>query len=110
MPEQFLAPRYLSFAGVLDDAARQQLIETASMPFVYPHLASVPDAHLGKGCASGTVLPTERTIIPAAAGVDIDCGMIAVRTLDSAHDLPRNLRALRECSSASITPSARSST
>lgn len=96
MPEQFLAPRYLSFASVLDDAARQQLIETASMPFVYPHLASMPDVHLGKGCAVGTVLPTERAIIPAAVGVDIGCGMIAVRTLYSAHDLPGNLRPLRE--------------
>ncbi|MGV0110352.1 hypothetical protein [Arthrobacter sp. CP30] len=62
MPEQFLAPRYPSFAGVLDDAARQQLIETASMPFVYPHLASVPDAHLGKGCAVGTGLTLGGTI------------------------------------------------
>lgn len=99
MNETFLAPKYLSFASVLDDAAKQQLTETASMPFVYPHLASMPDVHLGKGCAVGTVLPTERAIIPAAVGVDIGCGMIAVRTQFTKQDLAdRNvdLKALRE--------------
>jgi tRNA-splicing ligase RtcB len=106
MPEQFLAPRYLSFASVLDDAAKQQLTETASMPFVYPHLASMPDVHLGKGCAVGTVLPTERAIIPAAVGVDIGCGMIAVRTGYTADDLPGSLRPLRERIESSIPLSA----
>ncbi len=71
MPEQFLAPRYLSFAGVLDDAARQQLIETASMPFVYPHLASVPDAHLGKGCAVASFPPSGPSSPPQPASTSI---------------------------------------
>ena len=106
MTEQFLAPKYLSFASVLDAAARQQLTETASMPFVYPHLASMPDVHLGKGCAVGTVLPTERAIIPAAVGVDIGCGMIAVRTGYTAADMPESLRTLRESIERSIPLSA----
>ncbi len=51
-----------------------------AMPFVFPHLALMPDAHLGKGATVGSVIPTVRAIIPAAVGVDIGCGMIAVRT------------------------------
>ena len=50
------------------------------MPFIYPHLALMPDAHLGKGATVGSVIPTLGAIIPAAVGVDIGCGMIAVRT------------------------------
>ena len=50
------------------------------MPIVYPHLALMPDAHLGKGATVGSVIPTLGAIIPAAVGVDIGCGMIAVRT------------------------------
>jgi tRNA-splicing ligase RtcB len=50
------------------------------MPFVYPHLALMPDAHLGKGATVGSVIPTQGAIIPAAVGVDIGCGMIAVKT------------------------------
>jgi tRNA-splicing ligase RtcB len=50
------------------------------MPFVYPHIALMPDAHLGRGATVGSVIPTERAIIPAAVGVDIGCGMAAVRT------------------------------
>ena len=50
------------------------------MPFIFPHLALMPDAHLGKGATVGSVIPTLGAIIPAAVGVDIGCGMIAVRT------------------------------
>src|SRR4051812_20738177 len=57
-----------------------QAERTASLPFVRPHVALMPDAHLGKGATVGSVLPTHRAIIPAAVGVDIGCGMIAVRT------------------------------
>jgi tRNA-splicing ligase RtcB (3'-phosphate/5'-hydroxy nucleic acid ligase) len=53
---------------------------TAAMPFIHPHLALMPDAHLGKGATVGSVIPTLGAIIPAAVGVDIGCGMIAVRT------------------------------
>src|SRR4051812_15682495 len=57
-----------------------QAERTATLPFVRPHVALMPDAHLGKGATVGSVLPTHRAIIPAAVGVDIGCGMIAVRT------------------------------
>ena len=65
---------------------------TASLPFVYPHLALMPDAHLGKGATVGSVIPTLGAIIPAAVGVDIGCGMIAVRTAIHASDLPDDRR------------------
>jgi tRNA-splicing ligase RtcB len=57
------------------------------MPFIHPHLALMPDAHLGKGATVGSVIPTEGAIIPAAVGVDIGCGMMAVRTQFDAADL-----------------------
>jgi tRNA-splicing ligase RtcB (3'-phosphate/5'-hydroxy nucleic acid ligase) len=60
--------------------ALRQIENTASMPFVYKHVAVMPDCHYGKGATVGTVLPTKGSIIPAAVGVDIGCGMIAVRT------------------------------
>jgi tRNA-splicing ligase RtcB (3'-phosphate/5'-hydroxy nucleic acid ligase) len=72
--------KYLNFASIIDEGTRAQNLKTASMPFVWPHLASMPDAHLGKGAAVGSVIPTVGAIIPAAVGVDIGCGMIAVRT------------------------------
>jgi tRNA-splicing ligase RtcB len=75
-----LSERLLSWASILDDETRRQSERTASLPFVHPHLALMPDAHLGTGAAVGSVLPTKGAIIPAAVGVDIGCGMIAVRT------------------------------
>ena len=79
MPQR-LHERLLSWASILDDRARAQAITTASMPFIHPHVALMPDAHLGKGATVGSVIPTEGAIIPAAVGVDIGCGMMAVRT------------------------------
>ncbi len=79
----------------VEDAARQQLINTARMPFIYRHLAVMPDVHLGKGSTIGSVIPTQGPIIPAAVGVDIGCGMMAARTTLSAADLPDNLHGLR---------------
>ncbi len=75
-----LSDRLLSWASILDDETRRQAERTASLPFVHPYVALMPDAHLGKGATVGSVLPTEGAIIPAAVGVDIGCGMIAVRT------------------------------
>ncbi|MDK1329185.1 RtcB family protein [Arthrobacter sp. zg-Y1143] len=85
--EQRVSEKYLNFAGVIDDATLEQNRRTAQMPFIYPHLASMPDAHLGKGAAVGSVIPTLGAVIPAAVGVDIGCGMIAVRTGHRAADL-----------------------
>jgi tRNA-splicing ligase RtcB len=75
-----LSDRLLNWASILDDVTRQQAENTASLPIVHPHVALMPDAHLGKGATVGSVLPTREAIIPAAVGVDIGCGMIAVRT------------------------------
>jgi tRNA-splicing ligase RtcB len=75
--------------------ARQQLLDTAQLPFIFKHLAVMPDVHLGKGSTIGSVIPTVGAIIPAAVGVDIGCGMIAVRTSLQAGDLPDNLHGLR---------------
>lgn len=79
----------------VEDDARKQLMNTAQMPFIFKHLAVMPDVHLGKGSTIGSVIPTVGAIIPAAVGVDIGCGMIAARTSLTASDLPDNLAGLR---------------
>ncbi|MFO7304360.1 MAG: RtcB family protein [Gammaproteobacteria bacterium] len=84
----------------VEPEARAQLEKTARMPFIFRHLAVMPDVHVGKGSTVGSVIPTVRAIIPAAVGVDIGCGMIAVKTTLTAADLPDNLarvRAAIEC-------------
>lgn len=88
--------KLLSWASILDWGTREQALKTASMPFIYPHLALMPDAHLGKGATVGSVIPTEGAIMPAAVGVDIGCGMIAWRTDVHRDELEdRDLKALR---------------
>jgi tRNA-splicing ligase RtcB len=79
----------------LEDSAKQQLQNIATLPFVGPWVAVMPDVHLGKGATVGSVVPTRGAIIPAAVGVDIGCGMAAVRTTLTAKDLPDNLAQLR---------------
>ncbi|MBH3430228.1 RtcB family protein [Pseudomonas alkylphenolica] len=79
----------------VEDDARRQLMNTAKMPFIFKHLAVMPDVHLGKGSTIGSVIPTLGAIIPAAVGVDIGCGMIAALTSLNARDLPDNLHGLR---------------
>ena len=78
----------------IEAEAQKQILNTASMPFVFKHVAVMPDCHYGKGATVGTVLPTKGAIIPAAVGVDIGCGMIAVRTPLTRADL-RSTAALR---------------
>ena len=73
-----ITDRLYSWASILDENARAQAVTTSTMPFVFPHLALMPDAHLGLGATVGSVIPTLGAIIPAAVGVDIGCGMIAV--------------------------------
>lgn len=90
------APVKMWTQGVpVEQEAYQQLMKTAKMPFIFKHLAVMPDVHLGKGSTIGSVIPTQRAIIPAAVGVDIGCGMIAVRTSLTASDLPDHLYAIR---------------
>jgi tRNA-splicing ligase RtcB len=92
-----LSARLLSWASLIDEKTLAQAHTTARMPFIHPHLALMPDAHLGKGATVGSVIPTLGAIIPAAVGVDIGCGMIAVRTQFTKSDLDgRDLAELRE--------------
>src|SRR5246500_5446501 len=79
----------------LEDQARQQLLNVAKMPFVYRWVAAMPDVHWGIGATVGSVIPTKGAIIPAAVGVDIGCGMMAVETNLNARDLPDNLKGIR---------------
>jgi tRNA-splicing ligase RtcB len=79
----------------VEDQARQQLDNIASMPFIHKHVAIMPDCHWGMGATVGSVIPTKGAIIPAAVGVDIGCGMMAARTSLIASDLPDNLHGLR---------------
>lgn len=68
---QRINERLYSWASILEEQTRQQAEKTASIPFVIPHLALMPNAHLGLGAALGSVIPTLGAIIPAAVGVDI---------------------------------------
>jgi tRNA-splicing ligase RtcB (3'-phosphate/5'-hydroxy nucleic acid ligase) len=88
-----LAPKLYSWASILDDNTRLQAEAIARMPFVYPHVAQMPDAHFGKGAPVGTVIPTLEAIIPAAVGVDIGCGMRAVRTQFTVDDINWRIKA-----------------
>jgi tRNA-splicing ligase RtcB (3'-phosphate/5'-hydroxy nucleic acid ligase) len=89
-------PKLLNWASILDPQTREQAVKASTLPFIYPHLALMPDAHLGKGATVGSVIPTLHAIMPAAVGVDIGCGMIAVRTQYSLKDLPKDRKKLRE--------------
>ena len=80
----------------LEDAARQQLLNVAQLPFIYKWVAAMPDVHWGIGATVGSVIPTRGAIIPAAVGVDIGCGMMAVQTSLNARNLPDNLHGIRE--------------
>ena len=80
---------------LLDDKARQQLLNAAQLPFIYKWIAAMPDVHWGVGATVGSVIPTKGAIIPAAVGVDIGCGMMAVETSLNARDLPDNLKGIR---------------
>jgi tRNA-splicing ligase RtcB (3'-phosphate/5'-hydroxy nucleic acid ligase) len=103
-----ISKKLMSWASVLDEGTLEQAKRTAELPFIYPHLALMPDAHLGKGATVGSVIPTLRAIIPAAVGVDIGCGMIALRTQFTADDVRSrgDLPLLREAIERAIPLSA----
>ena len=84
---QQISKRLMSWASNLELDVREQAERTAAMPFIFPHLALMPDAHLGKGATVGSVIPVLGAIMPAAVGVDIGCGMMAVRTQFTAADM-----------------------
>lgn len=79
----------------VEEKAKQQLINLSSMPFLYKHIACMPDVHWGMGATVGSVIATKGAIIPAAVGVDIGCGMIAYRINLTANDLPDDLSKIR---------------
>jgi tRNA-splicing ligase RtcB len=79
----------------IEHEAQMQLRNVASLPFIHSHIAVMPDVHFGKGATVGSVIPTKGAIIPAAVGVDIGCGMMAVETSLTAEDLPDSLGAIR---------------
>ena len=101
-----ISKRFMNWASILEPDTRAQAERTSSMPFIHPHLALMPDAHLGKGATVGSVIPTEGAIMPAAVGVDIGCGMIAVRTQFTLDQLPADRRPLREAIEAAVPLSA----
>ena len=79
----------------VEDEAKRQLANIASLPFIHQWVAAMPDVHLGKGATVGSVIATKGAIIPAAVGVDLGCGMMAVQTSLRASDLPENLHSIR---------------
>ena len=86
----------------IEPEALQQLINTSRLPIVHGHIAAMPDVHLGIGATVGSVVPTKGAVIPAAVGVDIGCGMNAVRLSISASDLPDNLHRIRSAIEAAV--------
>lgn len=79
----------------LEEQAMKQIINVSNLPFIYKHIAIMPDAHWGCGATVGSVIPTKGAIIPAAVGVDIGCGMMAAKTSLTSQDLPESLFELR---------------
>ena len=98
--------RLVNWASIIEPATLAQAEATAALPFIFPHVALMPDAHLGKGATVGSVIPTLGAIIPAAVGVDIGCGMAAVRTQYHRDELRPDLAALRTAIEEAIPLSA----
>jgi tRNA-splicing ligase RtcB len=101
-----LSKKLYSWASIVDDNASEQAERASTMPFVQPHLALMPDAHFGMGATVGSVIPTQGAIMPAAVGVDIGCGMIAVRTQFKRDEVTGDLAELRHSIERSIPLSA----
>src|SRR5271157_5493039 len=86
----------------IEESALKQIRETARLPFVWPHVAVMPDVHWGMGATVGSVIPTRGAIVPAAVGVDLGCGMCAVRTPLTSTALGDNAQFIFEVISASV--------
>ena len=93
-----IGPNVLSWlpAEQIEESAMQQIENLSRMPFIFKHVGVMPDCHFGMGATVGSVIPTHRAIIPAAVGVDIGCGMIAVKTPLKRDDLPEDLSDIRK--------------
>ncbi|MGH8807068.1 MAG: RtcB family protein [Noviherbaspirillum sp.] len=90
------------FTDDVEQQALQQLRNVAQLPIVHPYVAVMPDVHAGIGATIGSVIPTRGAIIPAAVGVDIGCGMNAVRTTLTAGQLPDSLARVRSAIEAAV--------
>lgn len=101
-----ISKRLMNWASILEDNTREQAVTASEMPFIHPHLALMPDAHLGKGATVGSVIPTLGAIIPAAVGVDIGCGMMAIETGLHADELPVDKAPLHAAISNAVPLSA----
>jgi len=99
--DQGVVPVHI-YTDDIERGALQQLLNIAQLPVVHPHVAAMPDVHAGIGATVGSVIPTRSAVIPAAVGVDIGCGMNAVRTTLTAGDLPDSLARLRGAIEAAI--------
>lgn len=86
----------------IEEQARKQLMNAAQLPFIFKWIAAMPDVHWGVGATVGSVIPTQGAIIPAAVGVDIGCGMMAVQTSLNARLLPDNLKSIRDAIEAAV--------
>src|SRR5437667_8363821 len=86
----------------VEESAAAQLRNVAGLPFIHRWVAAMPDVHWGIGATVGSVIPTVGAIIPAAVGVDIGCGMMAVETTLTANDLPQSLREVRAAIEAAV--------
>jgi tRNA-splicing ligase RtcB len=86
----------------VEEAAEQQLRNVASLPFIFKHLAVMPNVHLGQGATVGSVIATKVAVVPSAVGVDIGCGMTAVKTIYDVDDLPSDLHELRLAIEAAV--------
>lgn len=90
------------WADNLELEAYSQMENISKLPFIHKHVAVMPDAHVGRGCTIGSVIPTLNVIIPATVGVDIGCGMMAVKTNINAKELPESLKDVRHSIERSV--------
>jgi tRNA-splicing ligase RtcB len=86
----------------LEPQARQQLENVSRLPIIHHHVAAMPDVHAGIGATVGTVIPTKGAIVPAAVGIDLGCGMNAVRLSLTANDLPASLGRIRSAIESAV--------
>lgn len=93
--KEFSRVRVKVYTDDIDEMAENQLVTMGQLPFIHHHIAAMPDCHGGMGSTIGSVIPTKGAIIPAAVGVDLGCGMMAVQLDINASDLPDNLHAMR---------------
>src|ERR1700736_3024041 len=86
----------------IEGVALEQLKNISSLPWVFHHVAAMPDVHFGKGATVGSVIAMKGAIAPAAVGVDIGCGKGAVKTNLTANDLPDDLKRVRTSIEAAV--------